>query len=1435
MNYKTAHQIGKGKIKPYNKMQVVGADGSDLGAVGEIRCNIEVGDTIIQQDFIVCKHLRRNIILGTDFTKKNFVGVSWTREGTRILSMKGTPKVEVEEDELGIPVTTKHHVKIPPRYSAVFEVNMHGQCEGIKIISPNRQSLDNNPNMFQHEIALKPHGGKYFPVVAITNLDHAKTVHLAKGEIVGFAHDEEVEMNYIETTSTLEMEECEYMAPCNWIPARKRSNMSLTSEISEVKELACSKDRKTEKTGEIPELHRKLGGKGNEIDNTGEIPPVKHDKLEDNEEELQTDFLISPGDIYPNKKVKLEDAEITTYTRNRFEDLCEKHTGAFSKNNKDIGRTTLIEMEIDTGDNLPVAQNPYTLPLKHHEWVRKEIETLEKAGVIERSLSPWASPVIVVPKKSAPDEPPRRRLCVDYRKVNALQQEVKKTDKGTGCLSLYPLPKIDEMFAKLQGSKIYSTIDLRSGYYHIGLTRESRAKSAFVVPMGKWEFKRTPFGLSQAPAYFQLLIDKVLMGCSSFAMGYLDDIIIFSSNELEHLKHLEEIFTRLERFGLKMKREKCDFFKKQIQYLGHLITEEGFTPLPEKLESIRKMPRPKSAKEVKQFLGLIGYYRKFVPRFSDLARSLTNLTRHEVEFVWSEKCEKSFNHLRELLMQHPILRYPDPNKAYTLFTDASGIGWAGVLTQSFEDEKGKSKQHPVCYVSGQFRGSQQNWAALTKEAYAIYMSVRKLSFYITDAKVTIKCDHLPLKKFLQKQTLNAKVNNWAVELEQFDLHIEWIQGSKNTLADSLSRLLDVDPEAKIQPEKEGCEFGNYCFEQLEETGEIPRIWPKQACELGNQDEPKKTDEISPVFSTPVIEVIEHLEVTVNENTTRSISLPLSNKQMKELQKRDEEARAIVKKLEEDKTTERMFILDNGVLYRLWLEERETFKCTFVPRILREPLLVLAHNRNGHNGGRRTYMGLKKLYFWPGMRKDTFKHCKNCTECVLQNQGNNAADFGHFKTPDMPMQLICMDLVGPITPVTSKGNRFILTCIDMLTGYTMAIPIPDKSAKTICDTYRTHIYCIFGGSSRILTDNGTEFKNEQFNELCAQLEIKRVYSPVYTPEANGRLEAWHRFFKACVAKHVRGNAAEWDEVVPLAAAAYNFFPCQSTGESPFVLMFGRDPITPFAKLLEPAPRYWGDRGGHLKLDLLKKLYLVTAENIKRAKDRRDPASQTEIKTTFKVNDQVLVRDVTSGAFAPRYTPHNRVVAVHGPNRIVIVDEKGNETVRRASHLKHCDAKTKFASMVPENNEYEEFGRSTKLLLHPKDVPELHFPVEDSSDMVEQVVINNVTESLVEVATKHHKTSEIPPEKRVDNDYSDAECQREPVDKQDEISPVKRDILAHHGKREPQKGNWFTFSTASMSKLSNALKEGMFGKQEGGTMDMATRLGPTNEDREFSFFL
>ena len=292
----------------------------------------------------------------------------------------------------------------------------------------------------------------------------------------------------------------------------------------------------------------------------------------------------------------------------------------FSLNNEDIGCTQLVTMDVDMGDSPPICQKPYTLPLKHYNWVQQEIETLEHAGVIRKSISPWASPIVIVPKKSTPGEPPCRRMCIDFRKLNDLQPEVHHADSQTGGnISLVPLPKIDEMYGRLKGAKYFTTLDLRSGYYHIGLSESSKAKTAFVTPFGKYQFEVVPFGLAQAPAYFQQLISMVLQDCSEFTMAYLDDIIIFSRNECEHLKHIKIIFQKLIDAGLKLKESKCDFFKKEIHYLGHLISSEGIHPLPEKLDTICNMPRPKTPKEIKQFLGLCSYYRKFIPRFSDIA------------------------------------------------------------------------------------------------------------------------------------------------------------------------------------------------------------------------------------------------------------------------------------------------------------------------------------------------------------------------------------------------------------------------------------------------------------------------------------------------------------------------------------------------------------------------------------------------------------------------------------------------------------------------------------------------------------------------------------------------------------------------------------------------------------------------------------------------
>ena len=247
---------------------------------------------------------------------------------------------------------------------------------------------------------------------------------------------------------------------------------------------------------------------------------------------------------------------------------------------------------------------------------------------------------------------------------------------------------------------------------------------------------------------------------------------------------------------------------------------------------------------------------------------------------------------------------------------------------------------------------------------------------------------------------------------------------------------------------------------------------------------------------------------------------------------------------------------------------------------------------------------------------------------------------------------------------------------------------------------------------MLTDNGSEFKNKEMHKVCDTLGLKHIFSPVYTPQSNGRLEGWHRFFKACIAKHIRGSGVEWDELVPLAVSAYNFFPCQSSKESPFVLMFGRDPITPIAKLLEPRPKYYGERGGALKLDMLRRLYTIVVQNIRKVREKLPKKEEGPHK--FKVNDMVLVKDPDAAVFEPRYQPNFRVTAIFGNNRIEVQDERGHKSVRRSAHVKYIDPGEKVEKQLPSEQVVKNYGRSSKLLLAEKDIPHLHFDIKDKND-------------------------------------------------------------------------------------------------------------------------
>ena len=285
---------------------------------------------------------------------------------------------------------------------------------------------------------------------------------------------------------------------------------------------------------------------------------------------------------------------------------------------------------------------------------------------------------------------------------------------------------------------------------------------------------------------------------------------MFSASIKEHLEHIRILFQRLREADLKLSKRKCCFLKAHVQYLGHYISESGLEPVPEKLENLKRMPPPTDVTGVRKFLGFIGYYGKFIPQYSDIARPLTNLTRKDEVFDWSGACQGAFEMLKEALLEEPILKYPDPSKPYFLYTDVSKYAWAGVLTQSYQhkDEKGvKEIHHPITYISGLFRGPQINWVALVKEAYMIYMSTRKLDYYLDEVVMTIRSNQLPFKRFLEHKTKNSKVDNWSLDIAHYNLQFEYVKGIKNTLVDTMSRLVQLDPAIKQEPEPEGYQFG----------------------------------------------------------------------------------------------------------------------------------------------------------------------------------------------------------------------------------------------------------------------------------------------------------------------------------------------------------------------------------------------------------------------------------------------------------------------------------------------------------------------------------------------------------------------------------------------------------------------------------------------------
>jgi len=463
-----------------------------------------------------------------------------------------------------------------------------------------------------------------------------------------------------------------------------------------------------------------------------------------------------------------EQTHLTEEQEQQLNTLLNRNRDRFADNLLALGHVKDYEHQIPTECSRPIKQKPYRYDPEKRDFIQKETKKMIDAGIAKESSSAWTSPVVVVKKKNG-----NFRLCVDYRKLN----QVTERDE-------YPLPLINDIFDTMTGAQWFTTLDCMSGYWQMKVADEDQSKTAYITEDGLYEFTVMPFGLSNAPASFQRMMDRVFKDYKGkFVSVYLDDITIYSKTFKDHLQHLQLVFNRLREVDLKLGEEKCEFAKTELCLLGHRIGREGRKPDPAKVEVVRNWPTPQTVKDIRSFLGLASYYRKFIPNFSIIAKPMFRLIQKDVPFEWTSACRMAFEKLKDSLVNAPILRHPNFDKPFILYTDGSYDGLGAVLSQKDENDQ----EVVIAYASKTIVGAQEKYGATELEMLAIRWAVEQFHVYLLGKPFTIITDHLALKFPFKKMILNSRMNKWILYLQQFSYQIEYKPGRAHKNVDALSR------------------------------------------------------------------------------------------------------------------------------------------------------------------------------------------------------------------------------------------------------------------------------------------------------------------------------------------------------------------------------------------------------------------------------------------------------------------------------------------------------------------------------------------------------------------------------------------------------------------------------------------------------------------------
>lgn len=925
----------------------------------------------------------------------------------------------------------------------------------------------------------------------------------------------------------------------------------------------------------------------------------------------------------------------------------------FAQHDTDFGCTNKVKHQIKLSDESPFKHRPRPIRPQDIDAVRHHLQELLEAGVIRESESAFSSPIVVVRKKNGDV-----RLCVDYRKLN--QNTIKDA---------YALPNLEETFSALTGSKWFSVLDLKSGYYQVEVEEADKHKTAFVCPLGFFEFNRMPQGVTNAPSTFQRLMERCMGDINlKEVLVFLDDLIVFSETLEQHETRLLHVLSRLQEYGLKLSLEKCKFFQTSVRYLGHIVSQRGVETDPEKVAALTTWPSPTNLKELRSFLGFAGYYRRFIKDFSKIAKPLTNLTagypplRKKSSFKlnsdqyfqpkapfgerWTERCQRAFEAIIHKLTTAPVLGFADPKLSYVLHTDASTTGLGAALYQEQEGE-----MRVIAYASRGLSRSESRYPAHKLEFLALKWAVtEKFCDYLYGSPFTVITDSNPLTYILTTAKLDATSYRWLSALSSFEFQLRYRAGKQNMDADGLSRRPHPEPINDLVSQKEQERIRQFVQHHLPGTGpfiHVPSHAVNAICDKHLVFQSFNADHYD--VTCPLVTSLSMTANAVPDSFDQCSAFPvipsMSEEELSQSQRSDPAINEIIHQLETGETPSPVvrkeiphlsillrelnkLELQNGILYRKRQVGEEFQYQIILPESLRPMVLKSLHDDMGHLGFDRTLDLIRTRFFWPKMALDIEQKIKTCSRCVCRKTlPEKAAPLVNIQVT-RPLELLCIDFLT-IEPDCSN-TKDVLVITDFFTKYAVAIPTPNQKARSVAKALWENFIIHYGFPEKLHSDQGADFESKTIKELCNLAGIQKVRTSPYHPRGNP-VERFNRTLLNMLGTLTDENKKHWRDFVKPLVHAYNCTKHESTGFTPYELMFGRQPRLPIdlafnVTLSNRQQQSHSQYVQALKSHLRESYQLASKNAAKVAERNKIRYDQHVTESVLDVGDRVLVRNV-----------------------------------------------------------------------------------------------------------------------------------------------------------------------------------------------------------------